>query len=165
MTSTGPQMEEDEPTSKAFQMSLQQAYRHRYSVQRRIIEKFRCKMAKPQKKRRKIHALHLGAIALRQSIYIQYVNGTVCFPAKLTGHPGKQSESRAPSSNRPHSWEDGDTAPPVRVRQTSQLNLVEIVCRLNFLAKYKCSKLSGLHLPLDTFEQCPPIQVSNVVCF
>ncbi|XP_053383462.1 uncharacterized protein LOC128549821 [Mercenaria mercenaria] len=77
---------------------------------------------------------------LAQSPYVSRYTSSTSMAQSVSGEtnrsPRETSESRAPSSNRPHSWEDGDTAPPVRVRQTSQLNLVEIVCRLNFLAKY-----------------------------
>ncbi|XP_053382027.1 uncharacterized protein LOC128549405 [Mercenaria mercenaria] len=54
----------------------------------------------------------------------------------LTGLSGKHQTMERPlvTNSRLRSCEDGDTAPPVGVRQTLQSNLEEIDCKLNYLA-------------------------------
>ncbi|XP_045199121.2 potassium voltage-gated channel subfamily H member 7-like [Mercenaria mercenaria] len=127
MASTGPQMGEDELMSKAFEISPQQAYSD-------IDTAFTDRSVKSTRVKRRNHNKHSGPSPGHSRTTSADTTST-SMPQSVSGGTNMEtSDGVAPTSSRPHSWKTSDTAPPGRVRQTSQSNLVEIDNKLNHLA-------------------------------
>ncbi|XP_060563287.1 potassium voltage-gated channel subfamily H member 7-like [Ruditapes philippinarum] len=130
MTGAGPQMGEEEPTSKAFEISPQQAYSD-------INTAFKDRSLKKSSSRKRTsvkaseqspgHSRTTSADTTSTSMPMTASVGTNRFSWDT-------SDGTAPSSSRPQSWDTSDTAPPGGARNISQSNLEDIDNKLNQLA-------------------------------